>query len=189
MARRHRDGWAYGGEDSLRIKLIAAIFIVVLVNNVIVTECSSNQTEDVTRVENLIPKKIKILEGFTGRGFFSDVYQNGTFRTGNNLWDNILNKCSLKPSVSCLQKNFYTYLDDSLDVNGDVSVASGVCFKKNNVDLNKYSKEANIIYLTRSDDKDVHERAFDEENEINDDEEPGMFILIITKYPNIIYKS
>ncbi|CAH2268243.1 jg22302 [Pararge aegeria aegeria] len=172
MARRDRNGWAYGGDDSFRIQsIIAKIFILILISYVLVTECSNNGTEDITRLNSEIPEKLKILEAFTGRGFFSDVYQNGTFRTGNSLWDNLLNKCSLKPSVSCLQKNFYSYLDDSLDLNGDISVASGVNFKKNNVDMNKYSKEANVIYLTGSKDKDKYERSFEEENEINDDEE------------------
>lgn len=74
--------------------------------------------------------------------------------------------------MSCLQKNVYSYLDDSLKFDGDVNLASGVCFKKNNVDVNKYSKEANVIYLTGS--KDTEEaRVQDEENEINDEEESG----------------
>ncbi|XP_069362987.1 uncharacterized protein Osi17 isoform X2 [Maniola hyperantus] len=172
MARRHRNAWAYGG-DSFRIQsMIAQIFTLVLITNVIVTQCSHNETDELTSIKSNIPKKIKILEAFMSKGFFSDVYQNGTFRTGNNLWDNILNKCSLKPSVSCLQKNFYSYLDDSLDFNGDISVAGGVSFKKNNVDMKKYSKEANIIYLTGSKNNGEHARTFEEENEIRDDEEP-----------------
>ncbi|XP_052744992.1 uncharacterized protein LOC112052972 [Bicyclus anynana] len=174
MARKHRTSWAYGAVGSFRIQeIIGNIFVLILITNVNVVKSSHNETdEDVTRIKSEIPKKLKLLEVFTGRGFFSDVYQNGTFRTGNNLWDNVLNKCTLKPSVSCLQKNFYSYLDDSLDFNGDLSVASGVCFKKNNVDMKKYSKEANIIYLTGSRDKEEQGRSFEEENEINDDEEP-----------------
>ncbi|XP_063834414.1 uncharacterized protein LOC135083640 [Ostrinia nubilalis] len=48
------------------------------------------------------------------------------------------------------------------------------CQNKNNVDISKYSKEANIIYLTGSKDdpKDASGRHFDEENEIEDDDEP-----------------
>ncbi|KAJ2940107.1 hypothetical protein O0L34_g14145 [Tuta absoluta] len=74
-----------------------------------------------------------------------------------------------EPSVSCVQKNVYTYLDDRLAVKGDVDVVPGVCFKKNNVDVNKYSKEANIIYLDGSSDE---QRALDEENEIDKEDEP-----------------
>ncbi|XP_041985527.1 uncharacterized protein LOC121737862 [Aricia agestis] len=121
--------------------------------------------DNVTDVKDEIPHKLKFLEAVAGRGF-GDMYSNGTFRTGNSLWDNILNKCALEPSMSCLQKNFYSYLDESLD-SGEVNVG-GVCFKKNNVDMNKYSKEANIIYLTGGKNE---ERSLDEENEIPDDEE------------------
>nr|XP_026492485.1 uncharacterized protein LOC113398112 [Vanessa tameamea] len=174
MARRHRNGNANGDTIFRNLKSMFSqsrtIIILILVLNLIVVECNYNETdEDIKRVKNEIPKKLKIIEAISGRGFVENVYHNGTFKTGNILWDSILNKCTLKPTVSCLQKNFYAYLDDSLDYKGDISVTSGVCFKKNNVDLNKYSKEANIIYLTGSNDKE--DRSIDEENEIKDDEE------------------
>ncbi|KPJ20259.1 hypothetical protein RR48_04857 [Papilio machaon] len=130
-----------------------------------------NATNDEIRnIEKDIPKRLKLLEAISGRSL-NNVYQNGTFNTGNRLWDNILNECTFKPSVSCLQKNVYSYLDESLDFNGDVNVASGMCFSKNNVDINKYSKEANIIYVTGSKKQDGDKRSLDEENEINDEEE------------------
>ncbi|CAK1541131.1 unnamed protein product [Leptosia nina] len=147
---------------------ITHISTIILLLSVSVN--SSNSTDDdIKKIKSDIPKRLKFVEAVTGRGF-SDVYQNGTFRTGNSLWDNILNKCTLSPSVSCLQNNFYSYLDESLDFNGDINVTSGVCFKKNNVDMNKFSKEANIIYLTGSKDKD-DARSFDAENEIDDEED------------------
>lgn len=171
MARRYRYG------SGARNSIINGYIAILLVTSAVLVKCNNNETdEDVKRIESEIPKKLKIVEAITGRGFMNHVYQNGTFRTGNSLWDNILNKCSLKPSVSCLQKNLYSYLDDSLDFNGDLSVSSGVCFKKNNVDINKYSKEANAIYLTGSEDKG-YERSYDEENEIKDDDEPGKYFF------------
>ncbi|KOB76550.1 Uncharacterized protein OBRU01_05503 [Operophtera brumata] len=138
------------------------LFILVINTKAINADESSDNNE--------LVKRMKIIESVSGR-YFNDIYQNGTFRTGNNLWDNILNQCSVTPSVSCLQKNVYSYMDDKLDFDGDVKVGGGLCFKKNNVDVKKYSKEANIIYLTGS--KDVaSERNLDEENEVGDDEEP-----------------
>lgn len=119
--------------------------------------------------ENELSNRMKIIESISGR-YFSDVYNNGTFRTGNELWDNILNKCSTSPSVSCLQKNMYTFIDDKLGINGDVEVTSGVCFKKNNVDINKYSKDANTIYLTGNKDDEDKQRYNEEDNEIEDEE-------------------
>ncbi|XP_013185002.2 uncharacterized protein LOC106130651 [Amyelois transitella] len=141
--------------------------ILLLVANIKFIECSQNSSS----VNNDIAKRVKLLNAVTGR-FFGNIYENGTFRTGNSLWDDILNKCTVNPSVSCLQKNFYSFLDDKLNYNGDVKFGN-VCFEKNAVDINKYTKEANIIYLTGSKRNQVNEdRAFDEENEIKDDEEP-----------------
>ncbi|XP_050685145.1 uncharacterized protein LOC126979714 [Leptidea sinapis] len=159
---RQSQRWLNNGHTSV---------ILVLVISVSLVNCNINRTDDeVNRINSEIPKRLQLVEAISGRGFIGNLYENGTFRTGNNLWDNILNKCTLKPSVSCLQKNFYSYLDESLDFSDDVNVTSAVCFKKNNVDMKKYSKEANIIYLTGSKDKD-NDRAFDAENEIEDDEE------------------
>lgn len=142
------------------------LFIVLISNIHLVKTSEVNQT----KINDDIPGRLKIVEAIAGRSFFSDVYQNGTFRTGNSLWDNILNKCTVHPTVSCLQNNVYSYLDDKLEFAGDINVSDGVAFKKNNVDLRKYSKEANIIYLTGSKDED---KSLDEENEIDDDEESG----------------
>lgn len=147
-------------------KIDLTILVFILATNVNLVKSSEvNQTH----VDNDIPKRLRVIEAIAGRSFFSDVYHNGTFRTGNTLWDNLLNKCTVKPSVSCLQSNVYSYLDEKLAFAGDVDVGS-VCFKKNNVDINKYSKEANVIYVTGSNDE---ERSLDEENEIDDGEESG----------------
>lgn len=158
-------------------QLIRTSLILLLIVSLPKIVCEENATEDdITKIRNDIPRRLKILEAISGRSFVNSVYQNGTFKTGNSLWDNILNECSFKPSVSCLQKNVYSYLDESLEFNGDVNVASGMCFKKNNVDINKYSKEANIIYVTGSKKQkgDADQRSLDEENEISDEEESGM---------------
>ncbi|XP_013142529.1 PREDICTED: uncharacterized protein LOC106106493 [Papilio polytes] len=144
--------------------------VILILMNTNKVNCNENVTEEIRNIEKDIPRRLKLLESISGRSLNS-VYQNGTFNTGNKLWDNILNECTFKPSVSCLQKNVYSYLDESLDFSGDVNVASGMCFKKNNVDINKYSKEANIIYVTGSKKEDSDKRSLDEENEINHQDE------------------
>lgn len=53
--------------------------------------------------------------------------------TGNELWDGLVNECLRRPTMSCFQKNVYTYLDDTLQA-GDVHVAGGLRFLKNKVD-------------------------------------------------------
>lgn len=174
MAREYRNFWVWRSlwrENTLNIRRILILISIIYFT---LTECSYNVSdEDIKNIVDDIPRKLKVIEAISGRSFVEDVYQNGTFKTGNSLWDNILNKCSVKPSVTCLQKNVYTYLDESLDFNDDISVSSGMCFKKNNVDVNKYSKEANIIYVTGNKPEN-EERDFDEDNEIHDEEEPGM---------------
>lgn len=156
--------------------------VLILIANVKGVECSQNSTSDSEHASGVdIAKKVKLIEAFSGR-LFGKIYENGTFRTGNSLWDNILNQCTVNPSMSCLQKNFYTYLDDKLKYKGDVKLGSAVCFEKNNVDINKYTKEANIIYLTGSKIRANEERSFDEENEIDDEEESGKIIFYITKF-------
>lgn len=150
--------------------ILKTIIVLILVINTKATDA------DKTKDKNDFVKRMKIIENVSGR-FFSDIYQNGTFRTGNNLWDNILNQCSVSPSVSCLQKNVYLYMDEKLDFDGDVKVSGGLYFKKNNVDVKKYSKEANVIYLSGSKDK-ASERYLDEENEVPDDDESGKLIIL-----------
>lgn len=53
--------------------------------------------------------------------------------TGNELWDGLVNECLKRPTMSCFQKNVYTYLDDTLQA-GDVKVAGGLKFLKNKVE-------------------------------------------------------
>ncbi|XP_059050527.1 uncharacterized protein LOC131845481 [Achroia grisella] len=156
---------------STRLVDFTKILVLILVINVEYINCSQNVTNDNARALDIdIGKRVKIIKAISGK-FFGEVYNNGTFRTGNMLWDDILNKCTVNPTVSCLQKNFYSYIDNKLNYADDINLGGGVCFEKNKVDLNKYSKEANMIYLTgNKEDSENVGRSFDEENEIDDDE-------------------
>lgn len=62
--------------------------------------------------------------------------------SGNVLWDSLIQECIRKPTISCIQKNVYTYLQDTLEM-GDLNVTNRLLFKKNKVDYHKYTKEAN----------------------------------------------
>lgn len=148
--------------------ILTTVLVIILAIN------AKSVLADETKDQKELANQMKIVESVTGR-FFNDIYQNGTFRTGNNLWDNILNQCSVSPSIGCLQKNVYSYMDEKLDFDGDVKVSSGLSFKKNNVDIEKYSNEANIIYLTGSKDE-ASERNLDEENEVGDGYGSGKYI-------------
>lgn len=54
-------------------------------------------------------------------------------RSGNELWDGIIDDCLRKPSFSCFQKNVYTYLDKTLKLE-DVNVTDRIQFKKIDID-------------------------------------------------------
>lgn len=62
--------------------------------------------------------------------------------TNNELWDALINECLRKPTMSCLQKNVYSYLDGTLAMQ-DINVTGNFKFLQNKVDPYKYTKEAN----------------------------------------------
>ncbi|XP_018796183.1 PREDICTED: uncharacterized protein LOC108973388 isoform X2 [Bactrocera latifrons] len=55
------------------------------------------------------------------------------FSTGNQLWDDIIRDCYQQPTVSCFQKNVFTYLSGALDAH-DVNVTQRLKFYRNQVD-------------------------------------------------------
>lgn len=61
--------------------------------------------------------------------------------TGNILWDGITKDCLKKPSMSCFQKNVYSYLDDLLETSS-LNFTNRLLFMKNQVD---YTAESNDI--------------------------------------------
>lgn len=75
-------------------------------------------------------------------------------RSGNELWDGLVNDCLHKPSFSCFQKNIYTYLDDTLRL-ADVNVTDRILFKKIDIDPNLLAQLQNNT---------------DDDNEVNDGE-------------------
>lgn len=75
-------------------------------------------------------------------------------RSGNELWDGLVNDCLHKPSFSCFQKNIYTYLDDTLRL-ADVNVTDRIKFKKIDIDPKVLAQLQNNT---------------DDDNEVNDSE-------------------
>ncbi|XP_069961555.1 uncharacterized protein Osi17 isoform X3 [Bactrocera oleae] len=55
------------------------------------------------------------------------------FSTGNELWDDIIRDCYQQPTVSCFQKNVFTYLNGALDAH-DINVTQRLKFYRNQVD-------------------------------------------------------
>ncbi|KAF7987575.1 hypothetical protein HCN44_003438 [Aphidius gifuensis] len=56
-----------------------------------------------------------------------------TSAASNQLWTGILKDCSEKLSFSCIQKNAYSYLDDSLVEQDNITVFDGFVLRKNNL--------------------------------------------------------
>lgn len=62
--------------------------------------------------------------------------------SSNTLWTGLFRDCKAFPTMQCVQKNAFHYLDDTLKQK-DVSVGQFLKFTPNTVDYTKYSKEAN----------------------------------------------
>lgn len=69
----------------------------------------------------------------SSRSFNSKKHKRIFIRSGNELWDGLIDDCLYKPSFSCFQKNVYTYLDKTLKFD-DVNVTDNIQFKKINID-------------------------------------------------------
>lgn len=90
----------------------------------------------------------------TDNTFLTENYANSSqndtrnkshlFSTGNNLWDDLIRDCLKKPTFSCIQRNVYSYLDDTLKLR-DVNLTSRVIITQNKVDYMKYTKETNSL--------------------------------------------
>ncbi|XP_054090198.1 uncharacterized protein LOC105212406 isoform X3 [Zeugodacus cucurbitae] len=62
------------------------------------------------------------------------------FSTGNELWDDIIRDCYQQPTVSCFQKNVFSYLNGALDAH-DVNVTHRLKFYRNQVDYTDMQHE------------------------------------------------
>lgn len=70
-------------------------------------------------------------------------YENVTLDSTNSLWSGLFRDCRVFPTMSCVKKNVYHYLEDTLDGRGDIHVGQFLRFVPNRVDFTKYTKEAN----------------------------------------------
>lgn len=67
----------------------------------------------------------------------------GNLTNGNVLWNAIMRDCKTFPTMSCIQKNVYHFLDDTLESPGNVDLGDYIRFKPNKVDYTKYTRETN----------------------------------------------
>lgn len=79
---------------------------------------------------------------------------------GNELWRGILKDCSKKLTFSCLQKNAYSYLDNTLGEIDNVTIFDGILMTKNNLDYGTCEK--NCEEDTSEEDNLVEDRSYKE---------------------------
>lgn len=92
------------------------------------------------------------------------------YASGNELWHGILRDCSKTMSFSCIQKNAYTYLDNTFVERDNITIFDGLTMRKNNLSYNTCTKDCR-------DDSDVENNLVEELNNVegrntneNDDE-------------------
>lgn len=73
--------------------------------------------------------------------------------TGNDLWHGLFRDCSKRVTFSCIQKNAYTYLDNTFIERDNITIFDGLILTKNNITYDACSKTENR--------NDVHENLVD----------------------------
>lgn len=106
------------------------------------TSAASITTQEYRKSTSAIPKhdlpplaNVSSLANITAEGRSRHLF----VRSGNELWDGLVDDCMYKPSFSCFQKNVFLYLDKTLKLD-DVNITDRILFKK--IDLNATQTEA-----------------------------------------------
>lgn len=109
--------------------------------------------------------------------------------TGNDLWDSIISDCMRNPSLSCMQKNMYSYLDRTL-VASDLNVTDNFLFIRNQVNYTDQLIRSNEIddqdgqFQSTTPNDDLESRSFDGDNKNEDDTiQAGKLAESITEKP------
>lgn len=106
-----------------------AIVLLALSLQLCLCDTSANQTT-VTTISDLNIAKNEVSDDADMESTSSASQQKPLYSTGNELWDNLIRDCLKKPTFSCIQKNVFTYLDNTLARN-DVNVTSKVQLTRN----------------------------------------------------------
>lgn len=114
------------------VKLVSRTTVFLLLWFVVVGQFLVNAEELSGNIKSTTPMQMVVAS-------FRNTSQDIT--TGNILWDGIIKDCLKKPSMSCFQKNVYSYLDDLLET-ANLNYTNRLLFMKNEVD---YSEDSNDI--------------------------------------------
>ncbi|KAI4495752.1 hypothetical protein M0802_008375 [Mischocyttarus mexicanus] len=100
--------------------------------------------------------------------FHFDEYVS-TNTTDNELWHGLLKDCKKKVTFSCIQKNAYTYLDDTLSDRNNITIFDGITLMKNNLDYDKCRMGNDRIDENLIDDESINKNCgFNDDNEDED---------------------
>lgn len=85
---------------------------------------TANETTNLSKLSSIHPK---------------ESFDTPLFSTGNNLWDNLIRDCLQKPSFSCIQKNIYVYLSDTLQAS-TLNLTNRLQFSRNTINFDNIRK-------------------------------------------------
>lgn len=81
--------------------------------------------------------------------------------TGNELWHGLIRDCKKRVTFSCIQKNAYSYLDNTFTERDNITVFDGLVLKKNNLNYqscerrqNQNSVDENLVDNLNEDERD-----------------------------------
>lgn len=136
--------------NQIRVTVTSVVAVLAIMNvQLCLGDTSSNLTTVPPTISDLnIIKNVVSDYTETPTTSSSVKKEKPLYSTGNELWDNLIRDCLKKPSFSCIQKNVFTFLDTTLNLN-DVNVTSRVQLTRNKLQY------------------EIPESPKDEENEIH----------------------
>jgi len=65
----------------------------------------------------------------------------------NSLWDGLFRDCGAKTSLSCVKRNVFEYLNQSIETDGDFPISDSILFTRNGNEFveNKYDRRLNNV--------------------------------------------
>lgn len=158
MRRRTGLSYLFKMVSRTNVELNIVLIAIVLVFNIDSVCPSDVNNKNLSTTP--IPPKIHYTTVERNFSVHNNTSENDTllFSTDNELWDGLIRDCLRKPSFSCFQKNVHSYLNSALELD-DVNVTSSFKFLKNQVDLYKYTKEANDHFMKENEIPDEEARS------------------------------
>ena len=109
-----------------------------------------------------------------------DVRDLPVNETGNELWHGLMRDCKKRITFSCIQKNAYTYLDNTFIEHDNITVFDGLVLKKNSLNYqscerrkSQNSVNENLVENSKEGDRDERTVKKDESDCENEEQSRG----------------